>query len=33
MFHPTDLIEGITAQSEKRDPDYDDLLPAPGELD
>lgn len=33
MFHPTDLLEGITAQAEKRDPEFDDLLPAPKGVD
>jgi enoyl-CoA hydratase len=28
MFHEPDLKEGLTAQAEKRQPRYDDLLPA-----
>ncbi len=26
MFHPTDMMEAFAAQSEKRDPDFEDLL-------
>jgi len=29
MFQPTDMIESFTAKGEKRDPEFDDLLPKP----
>jgi enoyl-CoA hydratase len=30
MFQPDDMAEAFAARAEKRDPEYDDLLPAPG---
>jgi enoyl-CoA hydratase len=27
MFQPADMIESFTAKAEKRDPEFDDLLP------
>ena len=32
MFQPGDMVEAFTAQGEKRDPDYPDLLPAPDQF-
>ncbi|MBI2704291.1 MAG: crotonase/enoyl-CoA hydratase family protein [Actinobacteria bacterium] len=32
MFQPTDMLESFAAKGEKRDPQFDDLLPAPLEL-
>ena len=29
MFQPTDMIESFSAKSDKRDPEFDDLLPKP----
>lgn len=29
MFQPTDMMESMVAKGEKRDPDFDDLLPNP----
>ena len=29
MFQPTDMIESFSAKGEKRDPEFDDLLPKP----
>ena len=30
MFQPTDMMETFAAKADKRDPDFDDLLPNPG---
>jgi len=32
MFQPGDMVEAFTAQGEKRDPDYPNLLPAPDQF-
>jgi len=32
MFQPGDMVEAFTAQGEKRDPDYPDLLPVPDQF-
>jgi enoyl-CoA hydratase len=32
MFQPGDMVEAFTAQGERRDPDYPDLLPAPDQF-
>ena len=32
MFQPTDMIESFSAKSDKRDPEFDDLLPNPTEF-
>ena len=29
MFQPQDMIESMLAKGDKRDPDFDDLLPNP----
>jgi len=32
MFQPTDMLESFAAKGDKRDPDFDDLLPSPREF-
>jgi enoyl-CoA hydratase len=32
MFQPADMMETFAAKADKRDPAFDDLLPAPGDL-
>ena len=29
MFQPADMMESFAAKAEKRDPEFDDLLPSP----
>jgi enoyl-CoA hydratase len=32
MFQPTDMMESFAAKGDKRDPEFDDLLPKPGAI-
>jgi hypothetical protein len=33
MFHPSEMLESFTARAEKRDGDFEDLLPFAGGVD